>query len=91
MFKNWKLVVLKPFWVGVKPTPILCELQPVYFQFIKLVKDYQHFIKTDYHNQKINAYSRQIEIQKMLIKRATIQISISKKQYETQKRLYGFD
>ena len=69
----------------------LGELQSSYFQFVKSLKDYDYFIKTDFHNQKINAFRRQITIQQTLEKRAKNQINISKEQFETQKRLFSVD
>ena len=69
----------------------LGELQPAYYQFTKSCQDYEYFIKADYHNQKINAYRKQIAIQQKLEKRAKKQSNISREQLKTQENLFKID
>jgi multidrug resistance efflux pump len=85
------LPITHPF-VRLSARPLtLGELQPIYHQFIKTYQDYEYFIKANYHNQKINAYRKQIVIQQKLEQRARKQSKISGEQLKTQENLFSID
>ncbi len=69
----------------------LGELQTTYSSFLKKYFDYQHFIKLNYHNKKINSIKEQIKKYNILYSRENEQKNILAEELELNKRQYYRD
>ncbi len=67
------------------------ELQTTYSSFLKKYSDYQHFIKLNYHNKKINSIKEQIKKYNILYSRENEQKNILAEKLELNKRQYYRD
>jgi len=81
----------KSFSSFLFPPLNLGDVYSHYYQLIKAFDDYEYFITANYHQQKIEAYRKQINIQQKLMQRAVKQSNIAKEQLQVQERLYNID
>jgi len=70
---------------------ILGELQQYYSTFSKQLKDYQNFIKLDYHNQKIKSVKKQIKDYRVYYNHLWKQKNILKKELKISKSQFNRD
>jgi HlyD family secretion protein len=67
----------------------LGELQPGYSVFLSSYQEYQHFIRLDYHNKKIESTNRQITRYKSLYEGMRRQAAIMEQEFELSQRQYN--
>ncbi|MDR0799019.1 MAG: HlyD family efflux transporter periplasmic adaptor subunit [Dysgonamonadaceae bacterium] len=69
----------------------LGDLQPAYNSFLKSYEDYSYFLTADYHNKKIAVIEKQMTTQNNILQKAKKQLSISRKQLESARKVFAAD
>jgi HlyD family secretion protein len=69
----------------------LGEIQPAYNVFQKALNDYVYFLNADYHRKKIQGIEKSVVIQHSLLQKTQNQLNITKKQLESERKLFEID
>lgn len=69
----------------------LGDLQSAYNVFDNALKDYRHFVVTNYHNRKIKIIRKQITAQRSLLQKSVNQMQIGEKQLLAAQKLFAMD
>jgi len=73
------------------PQRHLGELQTAYQTFSKSYEDYQFFLKTNYHNNKIKVIKKQIHTQNLILQKTKKQLELAHKQLEAAEQVFKID
>jgi len=69
----------------------LGELQTAYQTFSKSYEDYQFFLKTNYHHNKIKVIKKQIHTQNLILQKTKKQLELAHKQLEAAEQVFKID
>src|SRR6056297_2502979 len=69
----------------------LGQIQPIYATFLKKMKDYQHFLELNYHQQKIKSLKEELAKYEDRVKRLLRQKTLNKEEYNLVKKQYTRD
>jgi HlyD family secretion protein len=75
----------------ILPSAQLGEIQPAYNSFIKAHEDYQYFITTNYHYNKIAVIKKQIATQNLILQKSKNQLTLSHQQLATAYQVFTID
>jgi multidrug resistance efflux pump len=70
---------------------VLGEIQPAYNAFQKALNDYVYYLNAGYHRKKIQGIEKSVVIQHSLLQKTQNQLNITKKQLESERKLFEID